>query len=139
MSSHRKYRSRKRAAPRIPKGTYRGQVADGSDLGQAADVIAQEARRLAGEWSATVPGSVGVQVQGSKAIVYSDAPAAYPNEVEGVRHPVFGPTLRNPDPAWVANEHRPFLGPAADAKASDAMKRYEKKLDRMLKAAGFGK
>lgn len=133
---HHKYK-RKRA-PGLPKGVYRGTVADGSDLGQAADVIAQEARRIAAaNGMPETAASISVQVQGSRAIVYSDAPAAYPNEVAGVRHPVFGPTLRNPKPAWVANEYRPFLAPAADAKASAAMKRYERKLDGWLRTAGF--
>lgn len=138
MTRHRKYRSQRRT-PRVPKGTYRGQVAPGDDLGQAADVIAQEARRIArGNGMPETAASIGVQVDGHRAIVYSDSPAAYPNEIPGVRHPVFGPTLKNPRPAWVANEYRPFLGPAADAKASAAMDRYAKKLDRMLKKAGFG-
>ena len=122
---------------RTPKGVYRGLTADGSDLGQAARVIADDARDRAGGWSESVPVSIGVEVHGTRAIVYTDAPAAYPNEVSGVRHPVFGPTARNTDPPWVKNEHRPFLAPAADAKASAAMDRYAKKMDKWIADAGF--
>jgi hypothetical protein len=57
--------------------------------------------------------------------------ATYPNEVEGVFHPTYG---HRP---WVKNQYRPFLGPAADAKASDAMKRFAEKYDRLLAKAGF--
>lgn len=136
MAVHRK-RPRRRPAgpPSPPKGTYRGQLGEGDDLGAAANLIADEARRLSSEWAKTgsVPDSISVEVDGDTAIIYSDAGAAYPNEVAGVRHPTFG---HRP---WKTNEHRPFLGPAMDAKADDAAKRYAEKLDRLLAKAGFTK
>lgn len=130
MAVHRK-RSRRPRAPSLPKGTYRGTLAAGDDLGAAAEVIAGEARRLASAWSRQVPPSIAVESDGKTATISTDVGPAYPNEVDNVWHPTFG---HRP---WVRNEHRPFLGPAADAKASDAMKRYAEKLDRMLAKAGF--
>jgi hypothetical protein len=109
----------------------------GGDLGAAANIIADGARALAAAWSAQIPGAIEVRVHGNTAEISCAVGPAYPNEVAGVRHPVFGPTAKNPDPSWVTNQHRPFLGPAADAKAGAAMARYGKKLDRMLRQAGF--
>lgn len=109
----------------------------GADLMAAADVIADAARVLAGRWSTSVPPSIRVEGNGRTVTIIADAPAAYPNEVFGVRHPVFGPTNKNPDPSWVTNKHRPFLGPAADQKAGAAMARYAQKIDRMCRKAGF--
>lgn len=140
MAVHRR-RSRRRAAgpPRLAGGTYRAQLAGGDDLGAAARVIADEAARIArGNGMPETAGSIQVEVSGDAATIYSDAPAAYPNEVEGVRHPVFGGRgTSRPHAPWVPNEHRPFLGPAADAKAGDAMERYAQKYDRLLRKAGF--
>lgn len=107
------------------------------DLRAAAEVIADGARRIAGEWSARIPPSIRVEVSGSTATISSDAPPAYPNEIEGVRHPVFA---RGPDRRewhWVTNQYRPFLTRAADEQAGPAMARYAEKFDRMLRAAGF--
>lgn len=134
MAVHRRRtrRSRAPAAPRLAKGSYRAQLAGGDDLGHAAQVIADEAARIArGNGMPQTADSISVEVNGSTATVYSDAPAAYPNEVAGVFHPTYG---HRP---WVANEHRPFLAPAADAKASDAMDRWAQKYERLLKEAGF--
>jgi hypothetical protein len=132
MAVHRR-RSRRRAAspPRLAKGTYKATLTEGDDLGAAAGVIADEARRLAGAWSSTVPDSIQVEVSGRTAVIYTDAGPAYPNEVPGVKHPTYG---HRP---WVTNQHRPFLGPAADAKASEAMERFARKYDRLLAKAGF--
>ena len=135
-------RARKPRAPRKtpPRGVYAAALsaeANESDLGAAAELIAKEARRLAGEWSATIPEQIQVTVDGDTAIVSCAAGPAYPNEVDRVRHPVYGPTLKNPRPAWVANKHRPFLGPAAELKAGDAMQRYAQRIDQLAKEAGF--
>lgn len=109
----------------------------GGDLGAAATIIADGARALAAGWSAQIPGRISVSVTGNVATISCDAPPAYPNEIEGVRHPVFGPTAKNPDPKWVPNQYRPFLAPAADAKADAAMARYAGKIDSMARKAGF--
>jgi hypothetical protein len=105
----------------------------GADLGAAAQVIADRAKVLAAAWSQSVPPRIKVSVSGNVATISCDAPPAYPNEVEGVRHPVFG---RRNEP-WVTNEHRPFLDPAADAGADEAMARYAKKVDAMCRKAGY--
>lgn len=133
MAVHRR-RSRRKAAgpPRLAKGTYRGIAADGDDLGAAAQLVADEAARIArANGMPETADSIQVEVSGTVATVYTDAPAAYPNEVAGVKHPTYG---HRP---WVLNQHRPFLGPAADAKASDAMERWAQKYDRLLAKAGF--
>jgi hypothetical protein len=102
----------------------------GGDLGAAAQIVADEARRLA-SWSAQIPGRISVSVTGNVATISCDAPPAYPNEIEGVRHPTFG------HEPWRTNQHRPFLAPAADAKADAAMARYADKIDTMARKAGF--
>jgi hypothetical protein len=132
MAVHRKRRRRKASGPpRLPRGTYAATLAPGDDLGAAADVIADEARRLAGQWSTSIPDDIHVEVRDRTATIWTDAGPAYPNEVEGVKHPTFG------HKPWVTNQHRPFLGPAADAKASDAMERFAERYDRILRKAGF--
>lgn len=123
---------RRTKAIRRPAGTYRGLAAEGDDLGAAADLVAREAARIAtANGMPETAASISVEVSGTSVIVYSDAPAAYPNEVPGIRHPVYG------HPPWVTNQYRPFLKPAADAKASEAMERYAQKLDGWLRKAGF--
>lgn len=131
MAVHRRRRRRGPSRPRLPRGSYGAILADGDDLGAAADLIADDARERAGEWSSSIPGSISVESDGKKATIWTDAPAAYPNEVDNVRHPTFG------HKPWVTNKHRPFLAPAADAKATGAMDRYARKFDRLLEEAGF--
>ena len=106
----------------------------GGDLRAAAEVIANAARRSAA-WSSKIPGDIHVGVAGDTAVIWTEAPAAYPNET-GARHPVFAHGPRDKW-TWVPGNHRPFLGPAADARAGAAMSRYAQKLDRMLRDAGF--
>ena len=102
-----------------------------SDLSAAARIVADRAKELAGAWSATIPGRIVTGVAGNVATISCDAPPAYPNEIAGVRHPVFG------YPPWVVNQHRPFLSRAADETAGAAMARYAQKVDRMCRQAGF--
>lgn len=111
--------------------TTTGALGAGSDLGAAARVIADRARELASAWSRQIPPAITVEVSGKVATISCDAPPAYPNEIEGVRHPTFGH-----DP-WVTNQHRPFLGRAADEQAGAAMARYADKIDAMCRKAGF--
>jgi hypothetical protein len=133
MAVRRPRRARKPRPPRTPGGTYRGTVAEGEDLGEAANVIADEARRLGG-WSRQIAEDINVETSGDKtATVWTDAGPAYPAET-GARHPLFGNRKH-----WYAptDRQKPFLGPAADAKASAAMDRYAQKYERLLKKAGF--
>lgn len=103
-------------------GGYEGSKGAAGELGvrllEAGEYIAAIARTNA-SWSTRIPASVrvgggmsGVVVRaGSKA-----APNAYPFEVPGVRHPVFG----RPDIPWEDNENRPFMVPAAEEGAVGA-------------------
>lgn len=110
----------------------RGTVDAGSDLGAAAKVIADEASRLArGQGLVETADAINVDSDETSATIWTEAPAAYPNEIEGVKHPTFG---HRP---WVVNQHRPFLGPACDAKADGALDRYSDRLKRLIKEAGF--
>jgi hypothetical protein len=131
MATHRK---RPRPPPRtVSRITTLGALggAGGGDLGAAAEIIAGTARELAASWSATVPGSISVEVHGQVATISADAPPARPNEL-ALRHPLFG----NKD-HWYGPNDRPFLAPAADAKADAAMARYAKKIDGWARKAGF--
>lgn len=101
------------------------------DLGAAAAIIADAARALAAPWSSQIPGAISVAVKGNMAEISCQVGPAYPNEIDGVRHPTFGH-----DP-WKTNQYRPFLAPAADAKADAAMARYADKIDTMARKAGF--
>jgi len=131
----------RRKRPRKPRDDHSTRVttlgalgmsgAAGGDLGAAADIIAGKARELASGWSRQVPGSIRVDVSGQTATISSQVGPAYPNEVAGVRHPTFG------HEPWVTNQHRPFLGPAADAAGDQAMNRYAQKIDKWAKQAGF--
>jgi hypothetical protein len=128
--------SYQKAMSRTGSVTVAGGVA-GGDLQAAAEIIADEARRNATVWSVTIPPRITVEVNGNVATIACNAPPAYPNEVKGVRHPVYA---RGPDRrhwTWVGNQYRPFLAPAADGKADAAMARYADKIDRMARAAGF--
>jgi hypothetical protein len=98
----------------------------------AAKIIAAEARRLASRWSVQVPPSIRVTGGGTSATITSAVGPSYPNEVAGVRHPVYG-NRHN----WVLNQYRPFLAPATDAKADAAAEEVAKVVDDIAHAAGF--
>ena len=127
---------RKAAGIEGPDGTATGKEA-AKDLGlrlrEAGEFVAAIARSNA-SWSAKVPGSV--KVLGGTSGVYiraggPRAPAGYPNEVAGVRHPVFGH-----DP-WVTNENRPFLAPAGDSGADGAAEIVARVIDDWAHEYGF--
>jgi hypothetical protein len=63
--------------------------------------------------------------------VVCDAPPAYPAETRS-RHPLFGDREH-----WYGPPGRPFLGPAADERAGDALAKYARKVDRWCREAGF--
>jgi hypothetical protein len=132
MAVRRPRKARKPRPPRQPQGTYRGAVADGEDLEQAANVIAEEARRLAG-WSQQIHDGIVVEGSGDTVTVWTEAGPAWSAET-GARHPLFGDRKRWYPPS---EKQKPFLAPAADAKASDAMDRYAQKFERQLRKAGF--
>lgn len=94
-------------------------------LRQAAEIIADRARENASGWSVRIPPSLKVKVDGMTAVISSAAPPAYPNEIAGVRHPVFGGRgTRRPKAPWVKNQYRPFLAPAGDEAADKALEKF---------------
>ena|SRR5215469_9539164 len=103
----------------------------------AAEIIAREARRLASAWSKQIPPEMTVTATTGAATIRSHTGPSYPNEMPRIRHPVFGPTARNPRPGWVTNAHRPFLAPAATAKADDAAAEIAKTIDDTAREMGF--
>lgn len=105
---------------------------------EAAKVIAEQARSNAAGWSARIPASVKVSGSYPEVTIRASAPPAYPNEIPGVRHPVFGGRgTRRPHAPWVTNEHRPFLGPAADQRAGQAAEKFALITDDWALKAGF--
>lgn len=117
--------------------TTTGALGAGGDLRAAAAIVKDRAERIAGGWSETIPFRIEMEVAGKVATLSCDAPAAYPNEIAGVRHPVFAEGTDRSKWTWVLNQHRPFLSAAADQTAGEAMARYAKKIDRMCRQAGF--
>jgi hypothetical protein len=99
---------------------------------RAALIIARSAQARAARWSVRIPPSVLVQAGEDWAVISAQAGPAYPNEVIRVRHPVFGHVDR-----WVLNEHRPFLGPAAEAGADAAAAEIAKGVDDYCHSLGF--
>jgi len=105
---------------------------------EAAKVIADQARNNAAGWSARIPPSIRVSGSYPEVFIRSGAPPAYPNEVPGVRHPVFGGRgTRRPDAPWVTNQHRPFLAPAADQRANQALEKFAQIIDDWAIKAGY--
>ncbi len=101
-------------------------------MAAGAAIIAREAQRLAAPWSKRIPPSMRVSAGDTTALISSGVGPSYPNEVKGVRHPVFG----NRE-VWVLNQYRPFLAPAAEAKADEAAAEIAKTVDDIAHANGF--
>ena len=94
-------------------------------LEEAAKIILERAKVNASGWSARIPPSLKLKVSGDTARISSNAPPAYPNEIPGVRHPVFGGRgTKRPKAPWVTNQHRPFLAPAGDEAADAALEKF---------------
>ena len=104
---------------------------------QAANIIADMARALASGWSVRIPPEMRVTAGVAHALIVSQVGPSYPNEVRGVRHPVFGPTIKRPRPPWVTNQYRPFLVPATDAKADAAAEAIGLSVDDLCFELGF--
>ncbi len=107
-------------------------------LREAAEVIARQAKANAAGWSRRVPPSIRVSGAYPEVIIRAGAPPAYPNEVPGVRHPVFGGRgTKRPHAPWVLNQHRPFLAPAGDMAANRALEKFAKIIDDMAVQRGY--
>lgn len=98
----------------------------------AARIIAEDARVRAAAWSVQIPATLRVTAGETTARVSSGVGPSYPNEVLGVRHPVFGHRS-----TWVTNDYRPFLAPAAEAKADEAAAEIAKGVDDFCRSLGF--
>lgn len=98
----------------------------------AAAIIANDARVRAAAWSVQIPGTLKLKATDSTATITSDRGPSYPNEVLGVRHPVYGNRH-----VWVTNQYRPFLAPAAAAKADAATAEIAKTIDDFCHDLGF--
>lgn len=110
----------------------------GRRLREAAEVIAEQARQNAGGWSGRIPPSIKVTGGAGGVSIVSGAPPAYPNEIPGVRHPVFGgPGTKRPKAPWVTNQHRPFLAPAADERIDEAAEKFAQVIDDWAKEHGY--
>lgn len=103
--------------------------AGGKPVRDAAEIIAADARAIAGTWSKRIPPSIKVNVaaDGKSATITaggSEAPMAYTFEAPGgnwVSHPVFGRADRTrKEWTWVKQVPRPFLSAAADRAATRA-------------------
>lgn len=107
-------------------------------LMEAAKVIAEQAKSNASGWSRRIPPSIRVSGSYPEVFIRSSAPPAYPNEVPGVRHPVFGGRgTRRPHAPWVTNQYRPFLAPAADQRGDAAAGKFADIIDDWAIKAGF--
>ena len=102
-------------------------------MAAAAWIIAREAMALASVWSEQVPPSIRVYGRARYAVIFSQVGPSYPNEVKGVRHPVFG----MPKVSWVDNAYRPFLAPAAVAKADAAAAEIAMTIDDYCHSLGY--
>ena len=104
------------------------------------EVIRKGAARRAGEWSERIPGSGRVESirDGEVMVIFGSqaAPHAYPYEVKGVRHPVFGTGPRETW-HWVVNDWRPFLAPAAQEDSDPALWEIAKLIDKYGKELGY--
>ena len=109
----------------------------GRRLREAAEVIADKARENAG-WSARIPGSISVSGGAGGVSIMTGSPPAYPNEVAGVRHPVFGGRgTSRPWAPWVENQYRPFLAPAADEAGDEALEKLAEVIDDWCHDRGY--
>lgn len=136
MARPRKPRAaRKPRAPRVT-GTYQATTGSvgGGELGEAAEEIAETARRIAA-WSEQISTSIAVDVDegAHRAVISTDAGPAWSAETQS-RHPLFGDRERWYPPS---EKQRPFLAPAADRRAGAAMAKYAQKIDRLCRERGF--
>ena len=100
-------------------------------LAEAAAVIADAARGMAGTWSRKIPASITVSAGEHVAVIAASAPNARPAE-DRLMHPLFGDREH-----WYGPPGQPFLSPAA---VSGSMRRWRDtrtKLDKMAAKAGY--
>lgn len=141
MAAPRKPRAPRRSRAPRSAGEYHATAGSvgGGELARAAEEIADGARENAKRWSSTgaTVASIHTEQESDTVVnIIADAPAAYPNET-GSRHPVFARGDDRKKWTWTAGNNRPFLAPAADERAGDAMAKYAQKIDRLCRERGF--
>ncbi len=117
-------------------GTAQGILAD--RLRRAARPIADDAKKLS-SWSARIPGSVRLQGGASSIKIVAGGPGRAPHARTfelGLAHPVYGHGPRS-GWTWVKQSPRPFLRPAADAKADEMVKIFAGVIDDWAKQLGY--
>lgn len=140
------------ARPRRPRAARRGRAprstgayattvggAGGGELVDAAEEIADGARKNAASWAktgATVSSIHTEQVDENTVLVVADSGAAYPNETDA-RHPVFAQGDNRLKWTWVKGNNRPFMAPAAEERAGAAMDKFAVRIDRLAHDRGF--
>jgi hypothetical protein len=125
---------------------------------QAAQVVMEDAQRRA-SWSSRIPGAMRVSVRlsgrgaGASVVVSAaKAPHGRPYEHLGqpgtFRHPVFWPRSRHmvfgverpgafKHGRWVSQAARPYLFPAAEARADAAAKEIDQAVQRVMLRHGW--
>ena len=114
-------------------------------LQEAGELVAEEARSRAGEVSATVPSSIKVRVTGAASVAIVAGGSGVPmagllelgnagrNGGATFRHPVYGNRH-----AWANQKMHPYLVPALDARAHEAVDAIAKVLDDAVEVATRG-
>ena len=98
----------------------------------ACEIVAREASRLASGWSEQIPPSMRIHASQDVGIILSATGPSYPNEIPGVRHPVFGNRRE-----WVTNEYRPFLAPAAVSELGAVAEEIGMEIDDLCHSLGY--
>lgn len=112
-------------------------------LKQAAEIVAADARRIAGTWSRRIPPSVTVTASTNVAVITAggpEAPMAWTFEQQGGSregyHPVYGQGPRS-EWHWKWQAPRPFLAPAAEAMADAAAGQFANVIDDWARMLGY--
>jgi hypothetical protein len=105
-------------------------------LREAAEIIAEAARRISSRFSRRIPASVNVVTNTTGTYVMAggpDAPNAYPFDPPEPpsRHPLYGNRKH-----WYNQPYRPFLEEAAEEAADKAAEAYAKVIDDWAKELG---
>lgn len=104
-------------------------------LKQAGDVIKRRAAEISSTWSARVPASLETIVEDEAVVVRANpeiAPQARAFEM-GLRHPLNYPNQRS----WGRTPHRPFLEPAVDEQADNAVQKVSMVVEDWTRKLGF--
>lgn len=112
-------------------------------LREAAQIVADDAKRRSAMWSRRVPLSVRLQGGARSVTIVAGgraAPQAYTmegtNTGRPIAHPVYGHGPRS-DWTWVKQPPRPFLREAVDAKSDEMTLAFAQVIDDWAKERGF--